>query len=102
MLIIKLCLFERNFFVDNLCAHPFLKSCVRYWACLKEVKHLLNKDYVQKIKKYFYFFTKFQLSTSFLRYFISRLGVLPNSVAIRNLIFYELGYAIYIVKVFLL
>ena len=42
-----------------------------------------------------HFFTKFQLSTSFLRYFISRLGVLSNSVAIRNLIFYNLGYAIY-------
>ena len=55
-------------------------------------------DNVRKIRKYVYlkyFFTKFQLSTSFLRYFISRLVVLSNSVAIRNLIFYNLGYAIY-------
>ena len=75
---------------------PFRKSCARYWACLKEVKHpawiMCERKKKEKLK---HFFTKFQLSTSFLRYFISRLGVLFSSAAIRNLIFYNLGYAIY-------
>ena len=60
-----------------------------------EASSLNNVRKKKKEEKLKHFFTKYQLFTSFLRYFISRLGVLSNSAAIRNLIFYNLGYAIY-------